>query len=47
MDAFLEWLNSNEPFTPTQAAIVCAVVFGGMLLEFVLLALVCARAKND
>ena len=43
MQAIIEWLFSNEPCTPRQAAIVCAVVFGGMMLELVLVARLCAK----
>lgn len=47
MQAITEWLLGNEPCTTKQAAIVCAAVFGGMLLEMVLIAHICARAKNN
>ena len=40
---FIEWCAGTEPATPRQAALICAVVFGGMLIEFVLIAKMCAR----
>ena len=43
MQALIEWAMSNEPCTTKQAAIVCAVVFGVMMLELVLVARLCAK----
>lgn len=48
MSAFFDWLMSSEPCTPAQAVAICAVVFGGIVAELVLVARMCARqGKSD
>lgn len=44
MNAFLAWVMSSEPCTPSQTAIVCGVVFGVLIVELLGIAWLCARA---
>ncbi len=47
MDAFLEWLNSNEPCTPAQAAAVIAVFAAVTIINLTLSVMFTGRGQRQ